>query len=161
MPIDFPLQLLQFSLLSKSVFLSKLLSQAVCFASLWAPPPLSPFGRSRPTGRPAFFPFFAPQKVSQVFSQKSAQKPTANPKTQDRPRPAQTGPDRPRPAQTSPDRRRPAQKPTTTPKTQDRPRRPRHPPPMGSFGNRTAHAFLCAPGRSGEIRRSKVAPTEE
>ena len=88
-----------------------------------------------------------------------AQKPTTTPKTQDRPRPAQTGPDRPRPAQTSPDRPRPAQKPTTTPKTQDRPRRPRHPSPMGSFGNRTEAATNQSARKTGRTRLGRPQPT--
>ena len=57
---------------SKSVFLSKPLNKRLCLASLLAPPPVSRFGRSPPAGRPAFFPFFARQKVSRMFSPKPA-----------------------------------------------------------------------------------------
>ena len=57
---------------SKSVLLSKLLNKRLCLASLLAPPPVSRFGRSPPAGRPAFFPFFARQKVSRMFSPKPA-----------------------------------------------------------------------------------------
>jgi hypothetical protein len=56
---------------SKSVFLSKLLRKSVCFASLWGPPHLSLFGRSRPAGRPAFF-FFVfciAECFSKVFTE--------------------------------------------------------------------------------------------
>ncbi len=66
-PIDFPIYILQFSILSKHVFLSKLLSQVFCFASLWAPPHLSPFGWSRPAGRPYFFVFLHPRMFLECF----------------------------------------------------------------------------------------------
>ena len=57
-PIDFPIQFLQFSILSKSVFFAELLSDAKGNALTWTRPPLSLFGRSRPAGRPTFFVFF-------------------------------------------------------------------------------------------------------
>ena len=57
------------------MFFTKLLSQMIGYALHWAPPPLSPFGRSRPAGRPAFFAFFAPQNVSRTFSPKPAGRP--------------------------------------------------------------------------------------
>ena len=49
---------MQFSILSKSVFLSKLLSHAKGNGLTWTPPPLSDFGRSRPASWPAVFSFF-------------------------------------------------------------------------------------------------------
>ena len=142
-PIDFPIQFLQFSILSKHVFLSKLLKNAFVLPHFWLLLLFLVLAEARRPAGQLFSVFCTPQSFPNVFTEatrpaggtgpdqprpaltgpdqpRPAQKPTTTPKTQDRPRPAQTGPDRPRPAQTCPDRPRPAQKPTTTPKTQDR-----------------------------------------
>ena len=51
------------------MFFTKLPSHAKGNALTWTRPPLSPFGRSRPAGRPTFFPFFSPECFSKVFTE--------------------------------------------------------------------------------------------
>ena len=64
------MQFLQFSILSKNVLFTKLLSHAKGNALTWTRPPLSPFGRSRPAGQRFFH--FCPQNVSRKCSPKPA-----------------------------------------------------------------------------------------